>query len=292
MRRLTLLSVLLASIALPAVASAQDGPTLGPHTETGSSGSVAATLTYTMPTEYEATDVRIAITRDGQPAPADADVAAGCKECHGAMPIGVLGLEGSDTKSLTFADLSGDGDPEVIVDLYTGGAHCCWISAIYGWDAATQSYRRLVHFWGDPAYRLAELGGGPGQELVTYDDRFAYAFCAYVCSLMPQIVYRYTDGRLVDVTMQYPARIRSEIRELRKLLRQVRRDKQDPYTLRGVLPALCADLYRLNRGAECRRALNTAMRRGQLRRAKDDFVPGGRKYVRDVLVFLKKTGYR
>ena len=262
------------------------------RTETASSGPVTATLTYTLQDEFTATDIRLAVTRDGTPAAvaADGQVLAGCGErCTGAVPVG--GIEGSEQPSLTLADLTGDGDPEVIVDLYTRGAHCCSISAIYGWDPATSTYRHTIRFWGDPGYRLATLGG-PGQELVTADSRFAYAFCAYACSAMPTIVYRYEGFRLVDVSRQYPQLLRGEARDLRTSIRQAAR-RSDRQVIRGLLPALCADLYRLGEGAACRRELALAKRRGWLRRSgAGDVWPAGRRYIPKVMRFLKRTGYR
>ena len=218
---------------------------------------MTATLTYRLKRFNQATNVRLAVTRGGAPAtlPSDGDVGAGCRFCKGAAPIGGLSDGGGEpVSSLTLADLTGDGDPEVIVDLFTGGAHCCSVSVIYGWDAATNAYRRLDQLWGDPGYSLADLPGGPAQELVTFDDRFAYAFCAYVCSAMPEQIFRYQDFGLVNVTREYPDRIRADLRALRGSLRQARRHRDEGFSIKGILPAVCADLYLLDRGAACRRS--------------------------------------
>jgi hypothetical protein len=297
MARIAAAAALVAALlALSApVASAQGKP--GPRTESQSAGTVTATLTYTLLEFVQARDVRLAITRAGVPAtvPDDGRVAAGCRFCRGAAPIGGLqeGSGGEPVSSLTLADLTGDGDPEVIVDLFTGGAHCCSVSVIYGWDAATNAYRRLDQLWGDPGYSLAALPGGPAQELVTFDDRFAYAFCAYVCSAMPEQVFRYQDFGLVNVTREYPDRIRADLRALRGTLRQARRHRGEGYSIKGLLPAVCADLYLLDRGAQCRRELARALRRGELRKRRGDISEHyNRAYVRAVLEFLTKTGYR
>ncbi len=277
----------LALVAAPAAGAAT------PKTETATSGPVAATLTYTRENDYVAKDVRLAITRAGAPATVGrgGDVAAGCRQCPGAMPIG--GLPESQASSLTLADLTGDGDPEVIVDLYTGGAHCCSISAIYGWDPATSSYRRTIGFWGDPGSSLTTLRGEPGQAIVTADFRFAYAFCAYACSAMPEQVFRYQDFRLVDVTRQHPDRIRADLAGLQRMLRRAARSREARFAVPGVLPAICANLYLLDRGAQCRRQLRTALRRGWLgTSAKGDVWPAGRRYAPAVLRALRTWGYR
>jgi len=295
--RFTAAAVLVAALlALSApVAGAQGKP--GPRTETQTSGTVTATLTYTLKRFNQATDVRLAVTRGGVPAtlPEDGDVGAGCRFCRGAAPIGGLseGEGGEPVSSLTLADLTGDGDPEILVDLFTGGAHCCSVSVIYGWDPALNAYRRLNQLWGDPGYSLADLPGGAGQELVTFDDRFAYAFCAYVCSAMPEQIWRYQDFGLVDVTREYPDRIRADLRSLRGTLREARRHRDEGFTIKGILPAICADLYLLDHGSRCRRELNAARRRGELKKMPGDIAGKyGRAYIRAVLAFLTKTGYR
>ncbi len=267
----------------------------GPKSETASSGGVSATLTYTMQSDYEASDVRLAITRDGAPATLQggADPAAGCKQCHDAIPIGALSYAGNKLESLTLTDLDGNGEDEVIVDTYTGGAHCCSISAIYGWDPATSQYRHLVHFWGDPGYVRKRLGGRPGQELVSADDRFAYTFCAYVCSAMPVLVYRYEAFELVDVTKQFPLQMRKQDRQLARTIKQLARHKDQRFAIRGMYPALCANLYRLGAGASCRRQLHSALKRGWLDQATGDgnAWPGGRSYIRRLMKTLAKDGY-
>jgi hypothetical protein len=285
-----------AAFALLLVAAPVAGAATTPKTETATSGTITATLTYDMPEQYEAANVTLAITRGGVPATvanAGAVEAAGadkaCAEiCTGAIPVG--GFDGSDQKSLTIADLDGDGEPEVIVDLFTGGAHCCSVSAIYGWNAATSTYDRLVWNWGDPGYSLEKLGTGPQTQLVTADDRFAYAFCAYVCSAMPTQVWEYTPSTLVNVTKQYPALARADIKQLRKGIRSSSKKKAYFFELKGLLAPLCADYYLLGQGAKCKPLLSNAKKRGWL--PKDDIWPGGQKYVNDVLRSLQKWGYR
>lgn len=290
MRRLVSALALTACLVAAPAAAAQDEPKPGPRQETASVGSVTATLDYVMASFFEATDIRLSIMRDGAAAVVEgANLTNPCRECAGAP----VGGRDSSMKSLTLRDLTGDGDPEVVVDLYTGGAHCCWVMAVFGWDPARSAYRRVVRNWGDPGFRIADLAAAPGAEILSADGSFAYAFCAYACSAMPGQVFRYQDFRLVNVTKEFPARIRREIRELRSSLRDIRRQpKDDRFALKGILPALCADLYLLRRGAECRRDLSVALRRGELSRDQADIGPSGRRYVRQVLGFLKRTGYR
>jgi hypothetical protein len=269
----------------------------GPQTETETAGTVTATLTYTLQDDgYAATGTHLAITRNGVPATlqGDGDPAAGCRQCHGAVPVGAFSTKENPITSLTLTDLDGNGETEVIVDTFTGGAHCCSVSAIYGWDAATSQYRHLIQYWGDPGYRLEKLGTTPGRELVSADSRFAYTFCAYVCSAMPVVIYRYEDFALVDVTKDFPLQMRRQDRQLRKTIKQLGRKKADRSAVRGMLPALCANLFRLDQGASCRAHLRSAQKRGWLVQMPGDKAAhwaGGQKYVDRVLRFLAKHGY-
>lgn len=287
-RRLRVLAGALAALAVPAAAAAQ-APT-GPRTETASSGSVSATLTYVVESFSQAADVRLSVTRAGAPAAAAGDLSRMCRGCAGAIPVG--GLEGSEQPSIRFADLAGDGEPEILVDLYTGGAHCCTLMALFGWDPARSRYRRLVRNWGDPGYRIRSLPGGGGLALESSDVRFVDRFCAYVCSATPIELLRYRGFALRDVTRRQPSLVRADLRRLRGALRSARRHRGQGQAVKGILPAVCADLYLLDRGPDCRRELRRALRRGELRHRPGDLAAGGRAYVRDVLAFLDRTGYR
>lgn len=287
MRHLIAVAAGLASLLAASAAGAQ-APT-GPRTETGSSGAVGVTLTYVVQQYEQAGDVRVAITRDGVPAAADGDLSRMCGGCESAIPVGALG-DGSQS-SIRFADLAGDGQPVILVDLFTGGAHCCSLTALFGWDPAAGRYRRVVRNWGDPSYAIQKLPGG-GLGLVSADDRFAYRFCAYACSAMPIEVLRYRAFALRDVTRQVPALVRRDLRRLRGGMRAARRPHQPGGAVKGILPALCADLYLLGRGPACRRELDGALRRGELRHEAGDLAASGPTYVRNVLRFLRRTGYR
>ena len=72
--------------------------------------------------------------------------------CKGCSVSGISTIMG---QPLRIIDLDGDGEPEVLVDLYTGGAHCCWATLFLRWDGHT--YRSMQHLWGDPSYDLSDL---------------------------------------------------------------------------------------------------------------------------------------
>lgn len=197
----------------------------------------------------------------------------------------------AESPNVAVADLDGDGEPEVLVTTFTGGAHCCTDVGIWDYRSALGTYGHLVRNFGNSSYDLDDLDGDGGLELVSADDRFSYAFAAYVFSVRPPQILRWrrapTVG-LVDVTRQFPAVIRDHARATRRNLRGHAKDLD----LRGPLAAYVADMYLLGRGKEGLAEIARAQRRGRLGSAKDDIWPGGRRYRPALLKFLRTAGYR
>ena len=104
-------------------------------------------------------------------------------------------------------DLDG-GEPEVLVDLYTGGAHCCSFTLILRWDAAAQRYRSTLGYWGNYGTRLVDLDHDGLPEFSAFDERFVYEYTAYVFSSAPIRDLRAT-GRASSWTSRGGSRRRS-----------------------------------------------------------------------------------
>lgn len=205
-----------------------------------------------------------------------------CRDCA------VSGFDTLVEHPLTVRDLDGDGDPEILVDLYTGGAHCCFWTAILHYDGHT--YRGNAVFWGDPGYELRDLDGDGRPELITSDDRFAYEFTSYAASVLPLLIDRYDHGKLTDVTNDYPAVVRREAASLWTEYLEARgRAGTD---VRGILAAWLADEYRLGLAVQGWNRIDAAYRRGDVSAPRvDPLWPAGRKYLGALRAFLTKTGY-
>ncbi len=81
-------------------------------------------------------------------------------------------------------------------------------------------------------------------------------------------------------------------RDLNDHLRTYRRVRRNRLYARGALAAVVADRYLLGQRRTARRTLSTALRRGRLCGYRYDRVPDGRAYVRALLRFLARAGYR
>ncbi len=81
---------------------------------------------------------------------------------------------------LTGTDITGDGTPEVIVETYSGGAHCCFGTVVY--SLGTETTKLLETEASNCSGDFLDLDGDGVLEYVTCDDRFAYAYCPYAAS--------------------------------------------------------------------------------------------------------------
>jgi hypothetical protein len=275
-RRLLPFAALLA-LVFPAGASAARS------TETAEAGDVHAELSYEKVSEVEYRDVRLKIVRAGVTA-LDAEVPAPCRECP------TIPAASDIRKSLVVQDLDGDSEPEVLVDLFTGGAHCCTFTQIYAWRDSDITYVRTKHAWRDSGYTLRDLDGDGKPELHSYDARFAYEFTAYAFSVFPVQIWRFRDGHVTNVTRRFRDELRRDARMNKKLYRRTR-DNRDA-DIRGVLAAYLADKYLLGQGRSGWRLVRRAVERGEVRKfGRFDSNPAGRAYLRRLRRFLKSTGY-
>jgi subtilisin-like proprotein convertase family protein len=244
--------------------------------------SVAADLSY-RETNNSFSDFRIAIRRRGIRTLTAPVSRFACRDCL------VSGYDSiTSPRPLTVRDLDGDGEPEVLVDLYTGGAHCCFYTVIMRFTGRT--YRGTVAFWGDPGYGLQDLDHDGRPELVSADDRFAYRFTYYAASALPVQISHYDHGVMIDVTSSYPAVVRSDAATLWSEYVKARTDKGAD--VRGVLAAWLADEYRLGLGDEAWGKVRAAYAHGELSAPRVDPIwPAGLKYLDALRSFLAKSGY-
>jgi hypothetical protein len=117
---------------------------------------------------------------------------------------------GTTQKVVQFAGLDGPGSADVVVNLYTGGAHCCSIAEVFRPSAALNGDYVLAatHDFGDPGDRLQRLDGR--LVFVTGDDSFAYAFTDFADSGLPLQIRRLSGVTFRDVTAEYPALVRRD----------------------------------------------------------------------------------
>jgi hypothetical protein len=277
-------SLVAVALAAPAAASADVRQEDAKHPSPG--GDVAAQLTYDKKSDFEYADMRIKITRGGATL-LDALVPEPCDEC----PASPAGLGDPENPSLRLTDLNGDGEPEALVDLYTGGAHCCTYTQLYRFDAAANAYRRVKQAWGDYGYTLVDLDKDGKPELRSADWRFAGAFTAYAASGAPLQIWRFTGTRFQDATRSFRSLVKQDLRQWLRLYRRWRDDSETP-EVRGFLAAYAANKYVLGQSDSAFDLINAAYRRGDLNPPAEFGGPRGKRYISELRKFLRRTGYR
>ena len=194
----------------------------------------------------------------------------------------------SHGKSVFVRDLDGDGEPEVFLDLYWGGAHCCEYAQVFTYNAATNAYALTTHIWGDPGVRLADLDHDGLPEFVSGDDRFAYQFTDFGDSSWPVQIWIYLGGGFYEVTQDFPLTIAADARS------------QWAYAFsrgstgarkRGVLAAWAADECLLNRCVPAFRRLEALRKSGSFRVRYVCPCDSPRAYLAHLRRFLQRTGY-
>ncbi len=120
------------------------------------------------------------------------------------------GTEWIRPTSIFMHDLDEDGRPEVMLWLWTGGAHCCSVNAIVGGRGGG-----VVRIWDNYAEgRLADLNRDGKWEFSAADGRFAYS-ALYPRVAFPIQIWAYRPGRLVDVTRRFPAAVSRDAHRFR-----------------------------------------------------------------------------
>ena len=186
---------------------------------------------------------------------------------------------------LSLHDLSGGSLPQVMLDSYSGGAHCCFATLVV-LPGGPHAGRLLAHAWGDPGYALQRHDGRA--YLVSADDRFAYAFTSFAASGLPvQAWVIGPGGAFTDVTGSRPDLVRADAARWWTAYTGERgRPDSD---VRGVLGAWCADEDRLGLQRRCTAALASALAKGYL--AGPGFWPEGASFVALLRRDLRAWGY-
>jgi len=251
-----------------------------PRTYTSSSGSVTATLTATEnpggPPSFQ--DLHLQIARSGVTVLSQAVQSVSCAQC------GLLVVKGAPPP-VQVVDLEGKGEPNVVLQLYSGGAHCCTVVQVFSYQ--TGAYHSIERNFFEAPSQVADLAGNGAFEFVSADNRFAYEFAPYAYSALPIRIYHLDEGAFSVETPAFPAAIE---KDAAKWLRLFRRERAHALG-NGPIAAWAADEENLGHDALVRRTLAREARHGRLR-SSGHYGPSGRAFAKALLRFLARTGYR
>jgi len=183
-------------------------------------------------------------------------------------------------------DLEHTGDPDVVLNLFSGGAHCCTVIQIFSFNAAASSYSQTERVFGDPDARIVDLSHDGRFEFLTADDSFAYRFTDFAASGLPIEIVTFAGGHFTDVTRNYPGLVAKDAAFWLKAFKsQARQGYPDSV---GVIAAWAADEDLLGHSKQVSRYLRAQAAAGHLN-AGDG--AGGAKFVANLQKFLRRHGY-
>jgi hypothetical protein len=198
------------------------------------------------------------------------------------------GATSAKDSSIAWRKLSGSGS-QLLLDLYSGGAHCCSIAEAFSQAPGASHWTRSSFDFGDPGYELVDLGHDGTDDFLSADDRFAYAFTDYAASGMPLLIMRFADGRFRDVTSSYPSRIARDAARWMKAFAQQRHGHYTDTT--GIIAAWAADEDALGNSAKVARFLAHAASAHELNSGLGDQTPQNARFVAALNRSLHKWGY-
>jgi Protein of unknown function (DUF4232) len=270
-----------AALAAGTAAALAFAPAAFATTQTTQDGAVSATFTYNG--KYpEFSRERLTIARDGKTV-YDAPVTA--SECGAQCAPGEYG---SGKESIRALDLDNDGQPDVVLELYSGGAHCCTIDEVFSLNQSTNTYNETAWDFGDPGARIVDLNHDGRYEFLTADDTFAYAFTDFAASGLPIQILSFDGGAFHNVTRSYPGLIAKDAKQWLSAFDSMAKDHYDDSV--GVIAAWAADEALLGREPAADRFLGKQAKAGHLNSA---LFPhqAGEKFIAELDQLLRKDGY-
>jgi hypothetical protein len=179
---------------------------------------------------------------------------------------------------LQVRDLDKDNESEIILDIFSGGAHCCTSSLIYRYDVKTKKYTAITHRWGNGrGPKIEDLDKDGNVEFVTHDDRFSYKFSSYAGSRYPLQIWQYRQGKMIDATRRYPQQVKNHAAQLWQEYIKTQTQSEGG---KAILAAYLADKYSLGEGEDGWRRVREAYQR-------DD----RQQFFSNLRKFLGETGY-
>lgn len=276
MKRAALIVGLVAALALIA------SPAALAATQTARSGNVTATFTFSG-SYPNFTGLQLSIAQ-GSTVYYDEPVTSKLCGTYCAP-----GSSSGNQASVHVLDVEHDGQPDVVLDLYSGGAHCCWIEQIFSFDPGTMTYAVTQRDFGDPGEEIVDLRHNGRYEFLTADDSFAYRFTDFAASGLPIQILTFSDRHFSNVTRQYRKLVARDARRWTKAFDSMA--KQHYSDSVGVVAAWAADEGLLGHRKLVNNFLAQQLKAGHLNSALSPEESGGARFVTKLKRFLRAHGY-
>lgn len=245
-------------------------------TVTAQSGDVTATFSYAG-RQIPYRDLRLTISQSGHVLYNQLVASSSCAQY---CSPGALGPHQS---ALRVLDLESDGQPDVALALFTGGAHCCFVDQVYSYDPGTMTYAKTEQDFQNSGADLRQVNGR--YVFVSANNDFYYKYASFAYSGAPIQIFRFSGGRFLDHTRSYPSLIKADAALWWKAFTHSYSQGE------GLIAPWAADEYLLNKMALVNSTLQTELRQNHLRSGGFPGVPSGKKFIAALKKFLIAQGY-
>ena len=191
---------------------------------------------------------------------------------------------------IRFVRLGRSATPDLVLSLYSGGAHCCTIEQVYSPQPDSRPWKVVEYDFGDPGVRLIPSGSVGDDDFLSANDAFAYKFTDFAASGMPILIMSFYDGAFHDVTRKFPRLIAHDAEQWSRAFRA---DAPSHYhDTVGVVAAWVADEDMLGQSKSAEAFLRREAAAGHLNSALGSFEPQNERFVRVLQTFLRQQGYQ
>lgn len=221
--------------------------------------------------------LHLKITRAGRVLYDQAVSAPVCrKQCDPAAP-------GPHQSSVHIYDLAGNGQPDVVLALYSGGAHCCFIDEVYYPNASSSKYLSTGRDFGNAGAAIRRLSGT--YVFLSTDNAFYYEFSDFADSGAPIQIVRFVHNKFAVVTRNYRSLIASDAASWWKAF------TQNYSNGTGLIAPWAADEDLLGNFSQVQSTLQTELRENHLN-SPGPLWPSGRQFITALNKFLAQHGYQ
>jgi hypothetical protein len=188
---------------------------------------------------------------------------------------------GPHQSSVHIYDLAGNRRPDVVLELYSGGAHCCFIDEVYYPNASSSKYLSTGRDFGNAGAAIRRLSGR--YAFISTDNAFYYEFTDFAHSGAPIQIFRFFQHKFAVVTRTHPRLIAKDASSWWTAFTQ----SYDNGT--GLIAAWAADEDLLGNFSQVQSTLQTELNENHLN---SPLGPSGKKFITALNKFLARLGYQ
>jgi hypothetical protein len=141
--------------------------------------------------------------------------------------IGTLYDDDPDAKLVTMArDITGDGQPDLVISEWLGGANCCLTFHIFEIGPKFRKIADIDAEFGDRGPHFVHVARGPGLQIQIFDWTFANWHCDFADSPAPRVILEY-HGRGYRMASDLMSTPTVDMKDLAAKIQSIRYETKD-----------------------------------------------------------------